>query len=178
MLRHCFHQIPPGPEAAVSCTETCLWGQLRLWPGPAPGCAAHGSTDAQGRLISTVGTMLVCSDVSQALSLQSRLWGCKSVVCMRRDFSSSSLAQPLGLSDGFSHTSACGPLAGICSQGCPGAPSRIQAGGDGHSDRYGGACSVQQEQEPLLIATVLLLAIARAVSSLLRQEPRFPGALL
>ena len=51
-------------------------------------------------------------------------------------------------------------------------------GGDGESDQYGGTCSVQQEQEPLLRATVLLIAIARAVSSLLRQEPRFPGALL
>ena len=55
---------------------------------------------------------------------------------MRRDFSFSSLgARPLGLRCGFSPTSACGPLTGVCSLGCPGAhesaPVRKGRGVDG-----------------------------------------------
>ena len=126
-----------------------LWGQLRLWPGPAPGCVAHESTGAEGRLISTVGALLVHSNVLQALSLRSRLWGCKSVVRMRRDFSSFSLAQPSGLVDDFSPTNACGspPLASApkaALDGIPRMPSPIQAGGDGRNDQYGGMCPAQQ----------------------------------
>ena len=52
-----------------------------------------------------------------------------------RGFSFSFLvAWPLGLSCGFSPTSACGPPIGVCSQGCPGAQESTPArGGCGSS---------------------------------------------
>ena len=140
-----FSSDPPRARGCGVMQLDQLWGQLRLWPGPAPGCVAHESTGAEGRLISTMGALLVHSNVLQALSLRSRLWGCKSVVCMRRGFSSFSLAQPSGLSDDFSPTSACGPprwhllprLPWMASQGCP-HPSR-QEGMDGMTNM--GACA-------------------------------------
>ena len=80
------------------------------------------STAAKARPVLAAGA-LVHSDVLYALSLQSQLRGCQCMICTaaRRDFSFSSLvAWPLGLSCGFSPTSACGPPTGVCSQGCPG----------------------------------------------------------
>ena len=102
--------------------SVCAMGgaaQTLAWPNPCVYVPTK-STAAKVRPVLSAGAFIVCSDVLQVLSLQSRSQGCHSVVraAARRDFSFSSLvAQPLGLSCGFSPTSSCGPPTGLCSQG-------------------------------------------------------------
>lgn len=88
--------------------------QLRPWASPAPCLHNHKPTTAKARAIPASGVPTVHSDVPQRLSLQSQWWRCKSRLTQLP------VMRPLGLSCGFSYTSAHGQPTGICSQGPPG----------------------------------------------------------
>ena len=112
---------PPLPLGWSLDLLWALWGQLRLWSGPTLMCACpqspqlpeldwlplweHSSIQVfhRCRVYQADRGHLICGLCS---------WG--------KDFHSSSLVAPLlGLSCGFSPTSACGPPTGVCSRACP-----------------------------------------------------------
>ena len=89
----------PGPAVgAIEAAQTLAWHNPCMYMPTKP-------TAAKARPVSAAGTLVVYSDVPQALNLGSHQWRCNSEVCitMKRDSSSSSLvAQPL-----HAYTSHC-----------------------------------------------------------------------
>lgn len=69
-----------------------LWRQLRPWPGPTQCVCAHKAYSFKTRLVLTVEELIVLSDVSQVLNLESHQQKCNFIVCTVtwKDFSSSS----------------------------------------------------------------------------------------
>lgn len=89
-----------------------LWGQLRLWRGPAFRCTCPHISG------SVVGIFSVNSDGS-VYEANHRHLICSLCSCTER-FSLFFLSHlPLGHSCGFSPISVCGPPTVVCSWGCP-----------------------------------------------------------
>ena len=103
----------PGPAlGAMEAAQTLAWPSPHIYVPTKP-------TAAKARPVPAAGTLVVLSDILQALNLGSCQWRCNSAVCtaVKRDFSSSSLVtQPLGLGCSFSPTSACVPPTRVCSR--------------------------------------------------------------
>ena len=80
-LRYCFHQgtsidtLKSGPRIAVIIDLDPLWGlwgQLRFWPGPSLAYMYSQNPNVKARPVLAARALIDCSDVLQALSLQSQ----------------------------------------------------------------------------------------------------------